>query len=128
MASETQSPSRMHFVIVSRPDLSNTLIKIGANSRTQVGGSLGGLAAGIALKALGHDTTILERNPSPLLHDQGAGIVAGGDALEFFERYNRCKQPLAVNSQRRQYLDKKGKVVHMVDMVQSMSSVSRLQQ
>ena len=85
---------------------------------------MGGLAAGIALKTLGHDTTILERNPLPLLHDQGAGIVAGGDSLEFFERYNRCKQPIACRSTRRQYLDREGKVVHRVDMIQNMSSVS----
>ncbi len=94
----------------------------------QVGGSLGGLATGIALKALGHDTTILERNAEPLLHDQGAGIVAGGDALEFLERYNRCEQPVAVKSERRQYLDREGKVVHKVDMVQEMSSVSRVEE
>ncbi|KAK4208173.1 hypothetical protein QBC37DRAFT_354056 [Rhypophila decipiens] len=87
-----------------------------------VGGSLGGLAAGIALKALGHHTTILERNPTALLHDQGAGIVAGGDALEFLERYNRCKRPISVSSHRRQYLDRSGKVVHTVDMIQNMSS------
>ena len=85
---------------------------------------MGGLATGIALKALGHDTMILERNPTPLLHDQGAGIVTGGDAQEFFERYNRCKQPIAVSSKRRQYLDKEGNIVHRVDMIQNMSSVS----
>ena len=90
----------------------------------QVGGSLGGLATGIALKNLGHDITILERNPTPLLHDQGAGIVAGGDSLAFFDRYNRCKQPIAVTSQRRQYVDRDGKIVHKVEMVQNMSSVS----
>ena len=87
-----------------------------------MGGSLGGLAAGIALKALGHDTTILERNPA-LLHDQGAGIVAGGHALEFLQRYNRCqRQAVAVRSERRQYLDKEGNVVHEVDAEQNMSS------
>ncbi|KAH8896546.1 FAD/NAD(P)-binding domain-containing protein [Thozetella sp. PMI_491] len=95
-------PHKLHFIIV--------------------GGSLGGLAAGIALKTLGHDTTILERSISPLLHDQGAGIVAGGDSLEFFQRYNRCKRPTAVSSQRRHYLDKEGRIVHKVDMVQNMSS------
>ncbi|KAK3312542.1 monooxygenase [Apodospora peruviana] len=102
LTGEGKSPEKLHFAIV--------------------GGSLGGLATGIALKALGHDTTILERNPEPLLHDQGAGIVAGGDSLEFFERYNRCKRPIAVSSKRRQYLDGKGNVVHTVDMVQNMSS------
>ncbi len=87
-----------------------------------MGGSLGGLATGIALKALGHDTTILERN-SALLHDQGAGIVAGGHALEFLKRYNRCqRQEVAVRSERRQYLDREGNVVHKVDAEQNMSS------
>jgi 2-polyprenyl-6-methoxyphenol hydroxylase-like FAD-dependent oxidoreductase len=89
-----------------------------------VGGSLGGLAAGLALKFIGHDTTILERNPTPLLEQQGAGIVAGGDTLAFFQRYNRCDRPFAVTSHRRQYLDKQGNVVHKEDMDQNMTSVS----
>jgi len=84
---------------------------------------LGGLAAGIALKSLGYKTTVLERNPNVLLQDQGAGIVAGGDSLEFFRRYNRCKRPIDVKSKLRQYLDKDGNVIHTIDVVQSMSSV-----
>jgi 2-polyprenyl-6-methoxyphenol hydroxylase-like FAD-dependent oxidoreductase len=39
--------------------------------------------AGLALKAQGHNTTTLERNPSPLLQNQGAGIIAGGGMLAF---------------------------------------------
>ncbi|KAI0475089.1 FAD/NAD(P)-binding domain-containing protein [Xylariaceae sp. FL0804] len=58
-----------------------------------VGGSLGGLAAGLALKALGHDTTILERNTTPLLQDQGAGIVAGGDRLDFLPTLQPRRPP-----------------------------------
>lgn len=92
-----------------------------------MGGSLGGLATGLALKAIGHDTTILERNPTPVLEQQGAGIVAGGDTLAFFKRYNRCDRPIAVTSHRRQYLDKEGKVVHKEDMDQNMTSVSCVQ-
>ncbi|KAI1347261.1 hypothetical protein F5Y01DRAFT_329823 [Xylaria sp. FL0043] len=87
-----------------------------------VGGSLGGLATGLALKALGHDTTILERNAKPLLQDQGAGIVAGGDTLDFFKRYNRCKRPLAVTSYARQYLDREGNIIHKEEMLQNMTS------
>ncbi|KAI1751517.1 hypothetical protein F4782DRAFT_187079 [Xylaria castorea] len=87
-----------------------------------VGGSLGGLATGLALKALGHNTTILERNPKPLLQDQGAGIVAGGDTLDFLKRYNRCDRPFAVNSYARQYLDHHGNIVHKEDMIQRMTS------
>lgn len=84
---------------------------------------MGGLAAGLALRELGHDTTILERNPSPVLEHQGAGIVAGGDTLAFFQKYDRCDRPFAVTSHRRQYLDKEGNVTHKQDMDQNMTSV-----
>ncbi|KAI1363204.1 FAD/NAD(P)-binding domain-containing protein [Xylaria arbuscula] len=87
-----------------------------------VGGSLGGLAAGLALKALRHDTTILERNPKPLLQDQGAGIVAGSDTLDFFARYNRCDRPVAIPSHGRQYLNRAGNIVHTEAMEQSTTS------
>ncbi|KAK8064070.1 FAD/NAD(P)-binding domain-containing protein [Apiospora saccharicola] len=87
-----------------------------------VGGSLGGLAAGLALRELGHDTTILERNPTPVLEHQGAGIVAGGDTLAFFQKYDRCDRPFAVTSHRRQYLDNEGNVTHKEDMDQNMTS------
>lgn len=66
--------------------------------------------------------TILERNASELLHNQGAGIVAGGDTLAYFKRYDRCQQPIAISSQRRMYFDLQGNVVHQVDMVQNMTS------
>lgn len=87
-----------------------------------VGGSLGGLCAGIVFKTLGHNVTILERNPTKLLQNQGAGIVAGGDTLGFMKTYDRCNRPIAVQSQARMYLDKTGKVVHRVDMKQNMTS------
>ncbi|KAK4224377.1 hypothetical protein QBC38DRAFT_485579 [Podospora fimiseda] len=99
----TESQHKLHFAIV--------------------GGSLGGLATGIALKALGHHTTILERNSTPLLHDQGAGIVAGGHALEFLKRYNRCqRQEISVPSSCRQYLNHAGEVIHTVTADHEMSS------
>ncbi len=87
-----------------------------------IGGSLGGLFTGVALKQHGYDTTILERNPTNLLENQGAGIVAGGDTLAFFERYDRCKRPVAVASEKRMYLDKSGTVVHEEVMKQTMTS------
>lgn len=65
---------------------------------------------------------MLERNADPVLDNQGAGIVAGGDTLASFERYDRTGSELAVSSLRRQYLDKDGKVVHKEDMTQNMTS------
>ncbi|KAK6431568.1 hypothetical protein LTR95_012270 [Oleoguttula sp. CCFEE 5521] len=87
-----------------------------------IGGSLAGLASGVSLLRLGHKITILERNPTPLLQNQGAGIVAGGDTLSFFKQYDRCQRPFAVPSQKRMYLDRQGEVVHEVAMKQAMTS------
>ncbi|MCJ1448608.1 MAG: hypothetical protein MMC23_009125 [Stictis urceolatum] len=87
-----------------------------------VGGSLGGLCSGVALKQRGFNTTILERNPTNLLHNQGAGIVAGGDTNAFFEEYDRTGRQFAVPSERRLYLDQAGKVIHEEANKQYMTS------
>ncbi|KAH7076006.1 monooxygenase [Paraphoma chrysanthemicola] len=92
----------------------------------QIGASLGGLATALAIKRLppplAHNITLLERNPTALLHNQGAGIVAGGDTLTFFKRYDKCGRDLAAGSIRRQYLNKDGEIVHKEDMRQNMTS------
>ncbi|OAK97040.1 FAD/NAD(P)-binding domain-containing protein [Phaeosphaeriaceae sp. SRC1lsM3a] len=91
-----------------------------------IGASLGGLATALAIKRLppphAHNITLLERNPTALLHNQGAGIVAGGDTLAFFKRYDKCGRDLAAGSIRRQYLNKEGEIVHKEDMRQNMTS------
>ncbi|KAJ8606321.1 hypothetical protein MRB53_041072 [Persea americana] len=54
----------------------------------------------------------LERTPTFLLENQGAGIVAGGDTIDFFNRYDRSGKPVAVPSYKRLYLNKQGDVIH----------------
>ncbi|KAI9656048.1 MAG: hypothetical protein M1821_005109 [Bathelium mastoideum] len=94
-----------------------------------VGGSLGGLFTGTVLTRLGHNVRILERNPTPLLHDQGAGIVAGGDTQAFFTTYDRSNRTeggkvdgLVVTTHARQYLNRKGEVIHFERRAQRMTS------
>ncbi|KPI34927.1 2,6-dihydroxypyridine 3-monooxygenase [Cyphellophora attinorum] len=91
-----------------------------------VGGSLSGLFTAVALlQRLPATTrvTILERSPSPLLHDQGAGIVAGGPVLEWCERFAGKKQDeMSVESRERLYLDKGGKVIDREGTRQQMTS------
>ncbi|KAF2621680.1 FAD/NAD(P)-binding domain-containing protein [Macroventuria anomochaeta] len=89
-----------------------------------VGGSLGGLFAGVALKHLRKDLNIriLERYPAPLLHDQGAGVVASQDVQEFFRKHDRTKTPLTVTSHERLYLDKSGNVINRESKEQHMTS------
>jgi 2-polyprenyl-6-methoxyphenol hydroxylase-like FAD-dependent oxidoreductase len=76
----------------------------------------------IALKRLGHNVRILERSPTPLLHDQGAGIVASGEVPDFMGQYDRTKTPYQVTSYQRMYLDQKGIKIHREDRQQQMTS------
>ncbi|KIW11402.1 hypothetical protein PV08_10702 [Exophiala spinifera] len=87
-----------------------------------VGGSLAGLMTSIPLKRLGHRVTILERSPDPLLHDQGAGVVAGGETQAFYHRHDLSKRPIAVTSQARLYLDRAGNIIDREDYQQRMTS------
>jgi len=78
-----------------------------------VGGSLGGLmhALAIMVHSPSAKVTILERSPTALLHNQGAGVVAGADTQSFFSRYVCPGHDFAVLSTQRLYLDRKGDVI-----------------
>ncbi|ETN42886.1 uncharacterized protein HMPREF1541_02044 [Cyphellophora europaea CBS 101466] len=87
-----------------------------------IGGSLAGLFTATPLLRLGHRVTILERSPTPLLHDQGAGIVAGGETLAWFRRHDLFQREISVGSTTRLYLDREGGVVDREDWKQRMTS------
>lgn len=89
-----------------------------------VGGSLAGLMSAIPLIRMGHRVTILERSPTPLLHEQGAGIVAGGETLQFWSRFQvpGRQRDISVRSRERCYLDKEGQVIDREAWEQNMTS------
>lgn len=93
-----------------------------------MGGSLASLFTTVALSRLParHKITILERTPHPLLHSTGAGIVAGAQTLEWFNKYDdspRSKPTgISITSQERLYLDKEGTVIDQEKTVQRMTS------
>lgn len=78
-----------------------------------VGGSLSGLMHALVFLTHSPSTkvTLLERSPSALLHNQGAGVVAGAETQTFFSRYVCPGHEIAVRSHQRLYLDRKGGVV-----------------
>jgi 2-polyprenyl-6-methoxyphenol hydroxylase-like FAD-dependent oxidoreductase len=78
-----------------------------------VGGSLAGLMHALVLLSLPKPPTvrILERSPTALLHNQGAGIVAGNETQEFFDKFVKSGRDIAVTSKMRLYLDRSGKVM-----------------
>ena len=78
-----------------------------------VGGSLAGLMHALILLSLPKPPTIriLERSPTSLLHNQGAGIVAGNETQEFFDKIVKSGRDIAVTSKLRLYLDRSGNVM-----------------
>ncbi|KAF4547134.1 Hypothetical protein D9617_58g048450 [Elsinoe fawcettii] len=78
-----------------------------------IGGSLTSLSHALVLQnhSPSSNITILERSPTALLHNQGAGVVAGPDVQSFFDTYVKPGREIAVPSKARLYLDKKGNVI-----------------
>ncbi|EMC92201.1 hypothetical protein BAUCODRAFT_281546 [Baudoinia panamericana UAMH 10762] len=78
-----------------------------------VGGSLAGLMHALTLLSLPSPpkVRILERSPTALLHDQGAGVVAGSETQQFFAEYVRPGREVAVISPIRHYLNRKGEIM-----------------
>jgi 2-polyprenyl-6-methoxyphenol hydroxylase-like FAD-dependent oxidoreductase len=71
-----------------------------------IGGSLGGLAAGVTLRAIGADVDIYELNAGRM-ETRGAGIVVQGDLLALLSENGAPRLPMTSCSVRR-YLDPDG--------------------
>jgi len=73
-----------------------------------IGGSIGGLCAGIALSNAGFDVEIYERSSGDL-KDRGAGLVIQSDMMEYFiEKHISSGELFGVPATRRQVLDEYG--------------------
>lgn len=71
-----------------------------------VGGSIGGLTAGLVLRDIGFDVQIYERTPVPL-HGRGGGIVLQPDTLRWFaERSEQDPSALYTSTSTVQYVDR----------------------
>jgi len=91
-----------------------------------IGGSLGGLCAGVCLRAAGWRVSIFERSPG-LMDDRGAGIVLQSEVLNLLEGLKlTTRADISVESLERQYLNKDGSVASSGDSQQFMTSWSAL--
>src|SRR6266853_950563 len=87
-----------------------------------IGGSLGGLCAGVCLRAVGWRVSIFERSPG-LMDDRGAGIVLQSEVLNLLEGLKLAiRADISVESLERQYLNKDGSVASSGDSQQFMTS------
>ncbi|MDT5250811.1 MAG: 2,6-dihydroxypyridine 3-monooxygenase [Mycobacterium sp.] len=76
-----------------------------------VGGSLGGLTAGLVLRDQGWDVEVVERSPIPL-EGRGAGIVAHPTTVRYLvERAGKAIGDIGVPASRLRYLDDDGAIV-----------------
>jgi 2-polyprenyl-6-methoxyphenol hydroxylase-like FAD-dependent oxidoreductase len=91
-----------------------------------IGGSLGGLFAANALRAVGWDVEVYERSPSTL-DSRGGGIVLQGAVLQAF-RFSGVPATgnLGVRSNDRIYLDRDGTVLSSQYMPQTQTSWNKL--
>ncbi|MEM1281762.1 MAG: FAD-dependent monooxygenase, partial [Cyanobacteria bacterium P01_H01_bin.152] len=92
------------------------------NHAIVIGGSLGGLFAGILLRSIGWQVDIYERSPHAL-DSRGGGVVLQPDVVEAFQRAGVAHDaPLGVVAHERYYLKRDGSIAHRMPMRQTLTS------
>jgi 2-polyprenyl-6-methoxyphenol hydroxylase-like FAD-dependent oxidoreductase len=87
-----------------------------------IGGSLGGLAAGIVLRDLGHEVRTYEKSAG-LMDDRGAGIVLQPETMTLLERVRRGgADRVSVSCETRRYLNRDGGTKVEMPMAQRFTS------
>src|SRR6202790_4050964 len=87
-----------------------------------VGGSLGGLFNGIALRSLGCEVEVFEKSAG-LMKDRGGGLVFQQEVPEFLTRYEVAPlESVVVPVRTRRYLEADGSVAQEGPMPQAMTS------
>ena len=94
---------------------------VGRRRAVVVGGSLGGLAAGISLREIGWEAEVFERSRGEL-RGRGAGIVVQPELLRFLVERGIPSGEVGVPAEARQYLDRDGRVMRTERRRQTMTS------
>ncbi|MBD2068103.1 FAD-dependent monooxygenase [Leptolyngbya sp. FACHB-671] len=92
------------------------------NHAIVIGGSLGGLFAGILLRSIGWQVDVYERSPHTL-DSRGGGVVLQPDVVEAFLRAGVAYEaPLGVVAHERYYLKRDGSIAQRMPMRQTLTS------
>jgi 2-polyprenyl-6-methoxyphenol hydroxylase-like FAD-dependent oxidoreductase len=87
-----------------------------------IGGSLGGLYTGLALRCIGCEVDIYERARG-LMKDRGAGLVVHDEMLEYLEKYGIVtREAISIPIYQRRYLNRDGSVSFVQSARQRMTS------
>ena len=97
-----------------------------AKQAVVIGGSLGGLFAGLLLRSIGWDVEIYERSPQDL-DSRGGGIVLQPEVLEAFRHAGvQYDTSIGVESKERVFLDRSGGLARRLPMRQMLTSWTSL--
>jgi hypothetical protein len=97
-----------------------------AKQAVVIGGSLGGLFAGLLLRSIGWDVDIYERSPHDL-DSRGGGIVLQAEVLEAFRRAGvHYDTSIGVEATERVFLDRSGGLARRLPMRQTLTSWTSL--
>jgi 2-polyprenyl-6-methoxyphenol hydroxylase-like FAD-dependent oxidoreductase len=97
-----------------------------AKQAVVIGGSLGGLFAGLLLRSIGWDVDIYERSPHDL-DSRGGGIVLQPEVLEAFRRAGvHYDTSIGVEAKERVFLDRSGGLARRLPMRQMLTSWTSL--
>lgn len=91
------------------------------NRAIVIGGSLGGLFAGMMLRSIGWQVDIYERSAHDL-DSRGGGVVLQPDVVEAFQRAGIDTQALGVVAHERYYLNPNGSIAQPMPMRQMLTS------
>jgi 2-polyprenyl-6-methoxyphenol hydroxylase-like FAD-dependent oxidoreductase len=97
------------------------MIEPTGNRALVIGGSLGGLFAGIMLRSIGWQVDIYERSAHDL-DSRGGGIVLQPDVVDAFQRAGIETQALGVVAHERYYLNSDGSIAQPMPMRQRLTS------
>ena len=96
-------------------------LKPTGNRAIVIGGSLGGLFAGMMLRSIGWQVDIYERSAHDL-DSRGGGVVLQPDVVEAFQRAGIDTQALGVVAHERYYLTPDGSIAQPMPMRQMLTS------
>ena len=81
---------------------------------------------GIMLKRLGHSVHILEQSSESILHGHAAGIRAGEEVQEFFQKYDELNEPYYLDCPGLRFIDRNTKILRFISFPMAMTSWTTL--
>ena len=81
---------------------------------------------GVVLKRLGHNVRILEKDPSSIRTSEAAGIRAGPQATEYFQKHDLTEKPWSISCPGLQFIRSDSSIQRLIEFPMVMTGWSTL--